>query len=72
MHFRLVLLRLGLKVLCVSGINLLPFYCILLVFWLVKISLVLDTNNAVASRGVSKMPSCSTASGLRLISIPSL
>ena len=51
-------------VLCVSGINLLPFYYILLVFWLVEISLVLDTNNAVASHRVSKVPSCSTASGV--------
>ena len=34
------------------------------VFWLVEISLVLDTNNAVASRRVSKVPSCSTASGV--------
>ena len=47
-----------------SGINLLPFYYILLVFWLVEISLVLDTNNVLASLGVSKVPSFSTASGV--------
>ena len=39
------------------------FYYILLVFRLVEISLVLDTNNAAASRGVSNVPSSSIASG---------